>query len=98
MGLLVFENMFSCRQELCRILVYTIEYDFIVHVGTSAASGCSQITNLLPVRHHFTGLDKNLIEVGIAAVNAVAVIDLDKTAESLLPAGINDPTGRGRID
>ena len=89
--------MFSCRQELCRILVYTIEHDFIVHVGTSAASGCSQITNLLPIRHHFTGLDKNLIEVGIAAANPVAVIDLDKKAKRPLPAGISDPAGRGRI-
>src|SRR5205085_1488546 len=77
-------------QVLIRIDRCVVDTDFVVEVGTGAASAEPDITDGLAFVHTLSGGDIEARKVAVAGGDAVAVVDLDEMSVAAHVAGVSD--------
>src|SRR5438067_10769189 len=77
-------------QVLIRIDRCVVDTDFVVEVGTGAASAEPDITDGLAFVHALSGGDVEAGEMSVAGGDAVAVVDLDEMSVAAHVAGVSD--------
>src|ERR1700674_1544469 len=88
--LLDFSNM-GCRlQEVDRVIWLAVDQHLVVQMRTRRPAGAPEEPDLLPKGDHLALADQDAVEMRIARVDVVAVIDLDHEAIAGIASGEDD--------
>src|SRR5689334_14903828 len=97
-GLVGFVNIGPRPQETLRVLRPAIDPDFVVQVRAGRTPGRAHAADALADADLLADADRDHRQVGVAGLEAVAVVDLDGVAVAGAHAGERDDARRGRVD